>query len=79
MKHEPTDFDRLDPYDRYKNDNLFHALVETLFVHMKQAQYTPTELREACHLAACMYEEQHVRPLFTDPKEPFKWNVRAAR
>jgi hypothetical protein len=32
--------------------------------------YTPTEMREAAMLAACMYEERHIRPLFLS-KEGF--------
>jgi hypothetical protein len=76
VKHEPTEWDRLSPYDRYRNDGLFHVLVDTLHAQMEQCNYTPSELREACHLAACMYEERHVRPMFIDPKEPFKWNLK---
>lgn len=76
MKHQPTDWDRLDPYDRYKNDPAFHVLVDTLYHQINTAQYTPSELREACHLAACMYEERHIKPILIDPKEPFIWNVR---
>ncbi len=63
------------PQERYHRDAAFHALVDVLFVHMRESNYTPTELREACHLAACMYEAKHVHPLFIDPKEPFKWNI----
>ena len=63
------------PDARYHRDANFHTLVDVLYHHIEQAHYTPTELREACHLAACMYEERYVRPMFIDPKEPFKWNV----
>lgn len=47
--------------ERYHRDPVFHTLVDTLFVHIREAMYTPTELREACHLAAVMYENYHVR------------------
>ena len=60
---------------RYKDDPEFQVLVDTLYSLIGQSQYTPTELREACHLAACMYEWKHVRPLLIDPKQPFKWNI----
>jgi hypothetical protein len=76
MKHEPTNWDRLSPYDRYQNDPAFHVLVDTLRYHLEHCQYTPSELREACHLAACIYEERRVRPMLLDPKEPFKWNLK---
>lgn len=71
-------FGRMSAHQRWQTDPAFHALVDMLYYHMREAKYTPTELREACHLAACMYEEMHVRPMFIDPKEPFKWNVRDA-
>ena len=66
---------RTAPEIRYDNDAMFHTLVDVLYYHMCEAKYTPTELREACHLAACMYEERHVRPMFVNPSQPFKWNV----
>jgi len=50
--------------ERYHNDATFHVLVDTFYYHMREAKYTPTELREACHLAACMYEMYHVKPMF---------------
>jgi hypothetical protein len=70
-----VDFERTKPEIRYHNDAVFHAMVDQLYYQIKEAHYTPTELREACHLAACMYEELHVRPMFINPKEPFVWNV----
>lgn len=69
-------FFRTKPEIRYHNDPMFHTLVDVLYHHMTESQYTPTELREACHLAACMYEERHVRSWFVDPSEPFKWNIK---
>jgi len=74
-KQLKSDWDRESPYERYKRDAAFCTLVDTLHAHMEHCNYTPTELREACHLAACMYEERRVRPMFINPKEPFKWNI----
>lgn len=71
-----SDFTRTAPETRYHNDPMFHTLVDTLYYHMREAKYTPTELREACHLAACMYEMYHVKPFFLDPTKPFMWNIR---
>jgi hypothetical protein len=67
---------RTSPQERYHSDPAFHTLVDVLYYQIENSGYTPTELREACHLAACMYEERHIKPMFIDPKEPFKWNIR---
>ncbi len=64
------------PHTRYENDVQFKTLVSLLYCEIERGSYTPTELREACHLAACMYEERHVRPMLIDPSEPFKWNFK---
>jgi len=72
------EFTREFPHARYRRDPAFAALVDVLHQHMEHSSYTPTELREACHLAACMYEERRIRPMFIDPKVPFEWNVRHA-
>ena len=63
---------------RYRNDPTFHALVDLLRAHLENSSYTPMELREACHLAACMYEMEHIKPLLIDPQNPFRWNTREA-
>jgi hypothetical protein len=76
MRTSEDVWDRTPPQERYHVDPMFHAIVDVLYAHMRDAKYTPTELREACHLAACMYEERNVRPLFIDPKRPFVWNVK---
>jgi hypothetical protein len=57
------------PEDRYQRDPVFHALVDLLSSMLEENamhQWTPTELREAVMLAACMYEYRHVRPLVLD-------------
>ena len=57
------------PEERYQNDSVFRNLVD-LLRHMLEENamrvYTPTELREAVILAACMYESQHIKPLFIE-------------
>jgi len=43
--------------DRYLNDQAFRRLVDTLWAIVEQAQYTPTEIRQAAMLAQILYEE----------------------
>ena len=47
--------------ERYKRDAQFKQLVDMNFVMIAEAQFTPTELREAAVLAAIKYEE--IKPL----------------
>jgi hypothetical protein len=47
--------------ERYQNDPTFHALVDILYNQITNAQFTPSELREAVILAATRYEMNHVR------------------
>lgn len=67
--------ERLLPDRRYHTDPQFRTLVDTLRIQIEAGHYTPTELREACHLAACMYEYEHIRPILVDPRQPFEWNI----
>ncbi len=59
------------PEDRYTRDPVFRNLVD-LLSHMLEENamrtWTPTELREAVMLAACMYEMRHIRPLIIPSK-----------
>jgi hypothetical protein len=55
---------RLSVEDRYKGDPVFYALVNMLRVALEQNDYTPTELREACMLAATIHENQQFRNLY---------------
>lgn len=64
------------PHTRYERDPQFHMLVDMLEVEIERGNYTPTELREACYMAACFYEYRHIRPAFIDAQEPFKWNIK---
>ena len=46
------------PRERYMRDPSFKVLVDMLCQSIHQAQYTPTELREAVILASIMYHEK---------------------
>lgn len=56
----------LSPRDRYQHDHMFRHLVDSLYVAIEAAQYTPTEIREAAMLAQIMYEEQRLRRVWLD-------------
>lgn len=49
--------------ERYHTEAAFRMLVDTLRMTIENAQFTPTEIREAAMLAQIMYEETHVRPI----------------
>lgn len=49
--------------ERYKNDPVFHALVDQIYSQLRDSRFTPSELREALMLACVMFEERHVRPM----------------
>ena len=53
------------PEERYLRDTTFKILVDSLEAQIHQANYTPTELREAAILAAIHYEERQPARLFT--------------
>lgn len=50
-----------DPYYRYRVDPTFNSLVKLLEGILLQAQFTPTELREACIIAAVKHDQ--LRPI----------------
>jgi hypothetical protein len=54
---------RIPPEERYMRDPQFKQLVDLLEMQIHQAQFTPTELREAAILATIKYECRTVRPL----------------
>ena len=63
----PNEPSRLTPEERYNRDPMFHYLVHVLLDELQAARYTPTELREACILAATIHEER--RPVSFNPAE----------
>lgn len=58
------------PEDRYMNDPVFHALVDTMLAHLQQDEmrtYTPSDLRQAANFAAFLYESRTIRTLRNPP------------
>lgn len=49
------------PQDRYHRDPMFRHLVDVLEHQIREAHYTPTEIREAAMLAQIRYESTNVR------------------
>ncbi len=51
---------------RYRSDPTFRALTDFIYAFMDKegagSKFTPTELREACMLAATMWECRNIRP-----------------
>lgn len=62
----PEGANRLTPDERYVRDAMFHHLVDYLRASIEQAQYTPTELREAVILAATHHEMFSTRRIMAD-------------
>ena len=56
------------PKEKYMNDPEYNRLVNMLENLIAQAQFTPSELREACVLACINYEMRHVRGMTIDPR-----------
>ncbi len=52
------------PNEKYENDNNYRQLVDTLTALIQQAEFTPSEIREACMLACIRHEHyRRVRPV----------------
>jgi len=62
------------PREKFMNDPEYHHLVCMLEQFIEHAQFTPSELREACVLACINYEMRHVRERSINPRveEAFK-------
>jgi hypothetical protein len=58
--------------ERYSNDAHFHSLVTMMLAAIEQAQFTPTEIREAAMLAQIMYEEINPRPVVFSKEDVMK-------
>lgn len=64
----------LTPEERYQNDPAFHMLVDWLERAIHQAQYTPSELRDAALLAAVHYEYRQTRPRWEPREGGYAWS-----
>ena len=58
--------DPMKVHDRYYHDPHFRHLVDALYATVVDAQFTPTEIREAAMFAQILYEELTLRPLLID-------------
>lgn len=58
------------PEARYQTDPEFATLVDLLTQFIRDARYTPSELRQAVILAAIHYEYLNTRHTIMLPKEP---------
>jgi hypothetical protein len=54
---------RISAIDRYQRDPEFNQLVNLIRHHLEENDFTPTELREACMVAATIFEMEYVRPV----------------
>lgn len=50
--------------ERYLKDPIFSSLVRVIEHHLEAGQFTPTEAREAVHLATLRFEQNHVHTYF---------------
>jgi len=51
------------PDKKYQNDPAYRQFVDMVRYQLRQSNYTPTEIREACILACTMHEMETVRPI----------------
>ena len=52
------------PNEKYENDNNYRQLVDMLTALIHQAEFTPSEIREACMLACIRHEHyRRIRPV----------------
>jgi len=49
------------PKERYETDNDFRTLVDVIFSFIVNAQYTPSELRQAVILASIRHAQLNIR------------------
>ena len=52
------------PEQRYQRDPLFHAMVQAMLAHLRNASMTATEIREAAILAAQIHEYSCAKSFF---------------
>ena len=60
------------PRSKYYNDPHYHQLVDVMVNMIVQAQYTPSEMREAAILASIIYQERHTKS-WSMPEEVISW------
>lgn len=53
-------------HERYQNDPVFRNLVMSFMVAIENADFTPSEIREAAMFAQILYEETHIRPILLE-------------
>ena len=52
------------PNEKYENDPAYRQLVDMLMALIHQAEFTPSEIREACMLACIRHEHyRRIRPV----------------
>ena len=52
------------PNEKYENDHIYRQLVDMLTALIHQAEFTPSEIREACMLACIRCERyRRIRPV----------------
>jgi hypothetical protein len=49
------------PRQKYQHDPQYRQLVQAMLAQVHEAQFTPSEIREAAILACIMYEETRIR------------------
>ena len=49
------------PIEKYNGDNMYRRLVDSLEALINQAEFTPSEIREACVLACINHEYRRRR------------------
>ena len=57
------------PREKYQNDPMYRALVDTFEAHLHRAQFTPSEIREAAMLACINYEMRQPRRYYAMPDD----------
>lgn len=61
-------FDYRKLHDRYMNDAVFYALVQSLESAIKEHGFDPDELRQAAFFASIKYKHEHIGPMLIDGK-----------
>jgi hypothetical protein len=54
--------------NRYMNDAEFHSIVHMLYEFLKEARFTPYELRQAAYFASLKFETEHTKPQMIIPE-----------